>query len=118
MDSTIEKNNVYTYHYRFVFPQLVFGSSAFFLKVYPSNMAVSTIDSGPMVLVNILSNQKVLLVSFCNRCYRIGDISRDVSRTFPSHVLFQSTGELGQLMLENVLRCVSEYFPNIGYCQV
>ena len=47
-----------------------------------------------------------------------GDISRDISRTFPSHILFKSPGSMGQLMLENVLRCISEYFPNIGYCQV
>lgn len=54
----------------------------------------------------------------CNSYLILGDISRDVSRTFPTHSLFQSTAELGQQMLENVLRCVSEYFPNIGYCQV
>ena len=51
-------------------------------------------------------------------CLGLGDISRDVSRTFPTHMLFHSTADLGQVMLENVLRCVSEYFPNIGYCQV
>lgn len=49
---------------------------------------------------------------------RLGDISRDVSRTFPTHVLFKAEGDFGQSMLENILRCVSEYFPNIGYCQV
>lgn len=51
-------------------------------------------------------------------CNRLGDISRDVSRTFPTHVLFKADGDFGQSMLENILRCVSEYFPNIGYCQV
>ena len=25
---------------------------------------------------------------------------------------------MGQIMLENVLRCISEYYPSIGYCQV
>ncbi len=25
---------------------------------------------------------------------------------------------MGQIMLENVLRCISEYYPAIGYCQV
>lgn len=49
---------------------------------------------------------------------RIGDISRDVNRTFPTHILFKTAGGLGQMMLENVLRSLSEYFSNIGYCQV
>lgn len=48
----------------------------------------------------------------------IGDISRDVNRTFPTHILFQPPANLGQHMLEHILRCISEYFPNIGYCQV
>lgn len=48
----------------------------------------------------------------------IGDILRDINRTFPTHVLFRSSGGMGQIMLENVLRCLSEYFPDIGYCQV
>ena len=46
-----------------------------------------------------------------------GDISRDVNRTFPTHILFKTAGGLGQMMLENVLRSLSEYFSNIGYCQ-
>ena len=48
----------------------------------------------------------------------IGDILRDVNRTFPTHCLFKTAGGLGQLMLENVLRCISECYPDIGYCQV
>ncbi|CBK21943.2 uncharacterized protein [Blastocystis hominis] len=47
-----------------------------------------------------------------------GDISRDVNRTFPTHILFKTAGGLGQMMLENILRSLSEYFSNIGYCQV
>lgn len=48
----------------------------------------------------------------------IGDILRDVNRTFPTHCLFKNSGGLGQLMLENVLRCISECYTDIGYCQV
>lgn len=48
----------------------------------------------------------------------IGDILRDVNRTFPTHCLFKTAGGLGQLMLENVLRCISECYTDIGYCQV
>lgn len=48
----------------------------------------------------------------------IGDILRDINRTFPTHVLFRSSGGMGQIMLENVLRSLNEYFPDIGYCQV
>ncbi|KAK8793266.1 hypothetical protein WA588_006233 [Blastocystis sp. NMH] len=47
----------------------------------------------------------------------IGDILRDINRTFPTHVLFRSSGGMGQIMLENVLRSLNEYFPDIGYCQ-
>ncbi|KAK8833572.1 hypothetical protein WA577_001506, partial [Blastocystis sp. JDR] len=47
----------------------------------------------------------------------IGDISRDINRTFPTHILFRHSGGMGQIMLENVLRCISEYYPSIGYCQ-
>lgn len=49
---------------------------------------------------------------------KVGDISRDVNRTFPTHILFKTAGGLGQMMLENILRSLSEYFSNIGYCQV
>lgn len=48
----------------------------------------------------------------------IGDILRDINRTFPTHVLFRSSGGMGQIMLENVLRSLNDYFPDIGYCQV
>lgn len=47
------------------------------------------------------------------------DIKKDVSRTFPDESFFAtgSYGFIGQSQLFNVLKAISLYFPNIGYCQ-
>lgn len=47
------------------------------------------------------------------------DIRKDVSRTFPEEIFFavSSYGFIGQTQLFNVLKAISLYFPNIGYCQ-
>jgi hypothetical protein len=44
-------------------------------------------------------------------------ISRDINRTFPCHVLFHDQGGLGQQVLYNVLKAYAVYNPNVGYCQ-
>ncbi|CAG9335905.1 unnamed protein product [Blepharisma stoltei] len=43
------------------------------------------------------------------------DITKDVNRTFPEHVLFM--GQDGQHSLTNVLRAYAFLDPEIGYCQ-
>ena len=48
----------------------------------------------------------------------VGEISRDVGRTFPLHPLFREERGIGQQMLENVLQVIAEYVNSIGYCQV
>ena len=44
-------------------------------------------------------------------------IVRDVHRTYPEHFLFQERGGRGQRMLARVLAVVSEYDPELSYCQ-
>lgn len=44
-------------------------------------------------------------------------ITRDINRTFPRHILFQDQGGLGQQVLFNVLKAYAVYNPNVGYCQ-
>mmetsp|Transcript_18991 Transcript_18991/g.54458 ORF Transcript_18991/g.54458 Transcript_18991/m.54458 type:complete len:347 (+) Transcript_18991:142-1182(+) len=46
-----------------------------------------------------------------------GDISRDISRTFPKHLLFRERSGLGQDSLFDVLRAYSVFNPEVGYCQ-
>lgn len=48
----------------------------------------------------------------------LGEIAKDVDRTFPQHILFEHRGGMGQDMLGNILKCFSEYAKLIGYCQV
>lgn len=43
------------------------------------------------------------------------DITKDVNRTFPEHVLFR--GQNGQVSLTNVLRAYAYLDTEIGYCQ-
>lgn len=43
-------------------------------------------------------------------------ITRDLNRTLPNHVFFQSEG-LGRRALFNVLKAYSIYCPSVGYCQ-
>lgn len=45
----------------------------------------------------------------------IETIQRDLSRTFPQHILFR--GAEGQEQLFNVLKAYSLYDTEIGYCQ-
>ena len=47
----------------------------------------------------------------------LGEISRDVCRTFPNHLLFRHKELGGQSILESVLRKVSENYFGLGYCQ-
>lgn len=47
----------------------------------------------------------------------LGEIAKDVDRTFPQHILFEHRGGMGQDMLGNILKCFSEYAKLIGYCQ-
>ena len=49
--------------------------------------------------------------------YCIGEISRDVCRTFPTHLLFRRKDMCGQAMLETVLRRISDNYFGLGYCQ-
>jgi hypothetical protein len=44
-------------------------------------------------------------------------ITRDINRTFPHHVLFQDKGGFGQVALYNVLKAYAVYNPAVGYCQ-
>ena len=46
------------------------------------------------------------------------DIQKDVHRTFPEETYFSAEYEkIGQNQLYNVLKALSLYFPNLGYCQ-
>ena len=47
---------------------------------------------------------------------QMGEIMRDVRRTFPSHPFFRE-GARGNIMLGRVLRAFSTARPDIGYCQ-
>ncbi|KAL6079071.1 Rab-GAP TBC domain-containing protein [Balamuthia mandrillaris] len=47
----------------------------------------------------------------------VEQITRDINRTFPRHVLFQDKDGLGQAALFNVLKAYSVYNPAVGYCQ-
>eukprot|EP00013_Stygamoeba_regulata_P011622 CAMPEP_0177681136 /NCGR_PEP_ID=MMETSP0447-20121125/30549_1 /TAXON_ID=0 /ORGANISM="Stygamoeba regulata, Strain BSH-02190019" /LENGTH=535 /DNA_ID=CAMNT_0019190521 /DNA_START=163 /DNA_END=1770 /DNA_ORIENTATION=- len=44
-------------------------------------------------------------------------INRDISRTFPTHVMFRESGGMGQTLLFNVLKAYSVYDKEVGYCQ-
>jgi len=44
-------------------------------------------------------------------------ISKDINRTFPKHVLFRDKGGKGQNALYNVLKAYSIYDQDVGYCQ-
>ncbi|XQJ32079.1 disgorgin, putative [Leishmania guyanensis] len=44
-------------------------------------------------------------------------ISRDLARTFPTHILFQDTGGVGQVFLRNVLHAYAGCDPEVGYVQ-
>jgi len=46
----------------------------------------------------------------------IGEIMRDVRRTFPSHSFFRK-GQRGSVMLTRILKAFSSARPDIGYCQ-
>eukprot|EP00918_Siedleckia_nematoides_P035464 GHVU01077045.1.p1 GENE.GHVU01077045.1~~GHVU01077045.1.p1 ORF type:complete len:255 (+),score=34.02 GHVU01077045.1:105-869(+) len=46
-----------------------------------------------------------------------GDVLRDVSRTFPKHIMFRDKACIGQRSLLNVLRAYSVLNPEVGYCQ-
>ncbi|KAG0292690.1 GTPase-activating protein [Linnemannia gamsii] len=44
-------------------------------------------------------------------------ITRDMTRTFPTHEYFQAEGGVGQEALFNVAKAYSLYDPEVGYCQ-
>ncbi|KAG5464455.1 hypothetical protein LSCM1_00643 [Leishmania martiniquensis] len=44
-------------------------------------------------------------------------ISRDLARTFPTHILFQEAGGVGQTFLRNVLHAYAGCDPEVGYVQ-
>ncbi|KAG5489774.1 hypothetical protein GH5_00655 [Leishmania sp. Ghana 2012 LV757] len=44
-------------------------------------------------------------------------ISRDLARTFPTHILFQDAGGVGQTFLRNVLHAYAGCDPEVGYVQ-
>lgn len=56
----------------------------------------------------------VLFISFN---YELGEISRDVCRTFPTHLIFRRKDMGGQVLLETVLRRISDNYFGLGYCQ-
>lgn len=47
----------------------------------------------------------------------LGEIYRDVIRTFHNHQLFHYPANHGQAVLESVLQRVSDNFFSLGYCQ-
>uniref|UniRef100_K3WVC8 Rab-GAP TBC domain-containing protein n=1 Tax=Globisporangium ultimum (strain ATCC 200006 / CBS 805.95 / DAOM BR144) TaxID=431595 RepID=K3WVC8_GLOUD len=55
------------------------------------------------------------LLSQCNSSPSIGDIEKDIFRTYPEHPFFQT--EKGKTELKNVLCAYSLHNPAIGYCQ-
>lgn len=63
----------------------------------------------------VLSSQKRLLddVSFQSQ---LGEIHRDVVRTFQTHPFFKA-GKQGETMLRNTLIALLIEFPRMGYCQ-
>ena len=55
-------------------------------------------------------------IAACINKAQIGEIMRDVVRTFPLHPLFQTQGP-GEAMLARVLQTVVAMRPDVGYCQ-
>ena len=47
----------------------------------------------------------------------MGEIDRDITRTFPRMQLFRQRGGLGQASLLRVLRAYALFNPQVGYCQ-
>ena len=52
----------------------------------------------------------------CLSAGQVGEIVRDVVRTFPGHPFFRS-GMPGERMLGRILQAVAAAYPGIGYCQ-
>ena len=57
------------------------------------------------------------LVATCYSTGQLGEIMRDVNRTFPSHVLFQGL-KRGEKMLSRILKAIATHLPDVGFCQV
>lgn len=53
----------------------------------------------------------------CLSSGQLGEIMRDVGRTFPEHPIFVRDG-VGEAMLANILKATVSVRPDIGYCQV
>jgi hypothetical protein len=53
----------------------------------------------------------------CLSAGQLGEIMRDVGRTFPEHPIFSRNGP-GETMLGNILKAIVSLRPDIGYCQV
>lgn len=47
----------------------------------------------------------------------LDEIDRDVTRTFPKHILFEAEGSIGQSMLRKVLMRCAAMDHEVGYCQ-
>lgn len=48
---------------------------------------------------------------------QLGEIMRDVGRTFPDHPFFAKTSP-GEAMLARILKAIVSSRPDVGYCQV
>ena len=48
----------------------------------------------------------------------MGEIQRDIVRTYPMHPFFSSGQSSGQVMLGRVLRAIARLHKEVGYCQV
>jgi hypothetical protein len=53
----------------------------------------------------------------CLSSGQLGEIMRDIGRTFPQHPIFARNCP-GELMLANILKAIVSLRPDIGYCQV
>ena len=47
----------------------------------------------------------------------LGEIQRDLNRTFPQHPLFEKIGGEGQQSLGRILRALRQTYPQVGYSQ-
>ena len=53
----------------------------------------------------------------CLSSGQLGEIMRDIGRTFPDHEFF-SENCAGQEMLARILKAIVSSRPDVGYCQV
>lgn len=82
---------------------------------FPVEMARSPSKNAETIQASNLSDREKSRM--LHRTESLGVIVRDVHRTYPEHYLFQERGGKGQRMLARVLAVVSEYDPELSYCQ-